>query len=87
MKKPRPKLKMYGNRIKIILKEKGMSPIELADIIETTPSHVSRIMNGQRRCISLPIAIKIALALSTPVEEVFIYKKPVALSTETLDEE
>ena len=87
MKKPRPKSKMYGNRIKIILKEKGMSPIELADIIETTPSHVSRIMNGQRRCISLPIAIKIALALSTPVEEVFIYKKPVALSTETLDEE
>lgn len=87
MKKPRPKSKMYGNRIKIILKEKGMSPIELADIIETTPSHVSRIMNGQRRCISLPIAIKIALALSTPVEEVFIYKKPVALSTEILDEE
>jgi plasmid maintenance system antidote protein VapI len=75
--KPKPKAKMFGNRIKIILKEKGMSPVELADIIETTPSHISRIINGQRRCISLPIAIKIALALGTPVEEVFIYKQPI----------
>jgi len=76
-KKPKPKAKMYGNRIKAILQQIEMSPQELADIIESTPSHVSRIINGQRRCISLPIAIKIAQALKTPVEEVFIYAKPV----------
>jgi len=86
MKKPKPKTKMYGNRIKLILKEKNMSPQELADITETTPSHISRIINGQRRCISLPIAIKIAMALNTPVEQVFIYKKEV-VNNEVLDEE
>jgi transcriptional regulator with XRE-family HTH domain len=87
MKTPRPKTKMFGNRIKLILKEKSMSPQELADLTETTPSHISRIINGQRRCISLPIAIKIAIALNTPVEEVFIYKKPEVPSKELLDEE
>jgi transcriptional regulator with XRE-family HTH domain len=87
MKKPKPKTKMYGNRIKVILKQKGISPQELADLTETTPSHISRIINGQRRCISLPMAIKIAIALTTPVEEVFIYKKPVVATKEVLDEE
>lgn len=87
MKKPKPKTKMYGNRIKLILKEKGMSPQELADLTETTPSHISRIINGQRRCISLPMAIKIALVLETPVEQVFIYKKPSVATKEVLDEE
>ena len=49
---------------------------ELADIcLEGRTSHLSRIINGQRRCISLPIAIKIANALQRPIEEIFIYKK------------
>jgi transcriptional regulator with XRE-family HTH domain len=86
-KKPKPKSKMYGNRIKQILKEKNMSPQELSDIVETPPSHISRIINGQRRCISLPIAMKIAMALETPVEQVFIYKKPEKKTEEVLDEE
>ncbi len=75
-KKPRPKSKLHGNRIKQILEEIGMSPQELSDLTETTPSHISRIINGQRRCISLPIAIKIAMVLRKPVEEIFILKKP-----------
>ena len=71
--------KLYGNLIKQILLKKGMTPQELADVSGIIPSHLSRIINGQRRCISLPIAIKIAQALETPVEEIFIYKKPTAV--------
>jgi DNA-binding XRE family transcriptional regulator len=51
----------------------GMTQQELADIaLNGNAAHLSRIMNGQRRCISLPIAFKIADALNKPVEEVFI---------------
>jgi DNA-binding XRE family transcriptional regulator len=69
------KEKLHSNRIKIILDEIGMSQQELADIaLDGNASYMSRIINGQRRCISLPIAFKIAQALGKPVEEVFIYK-------------
>jgi len=69
------KEKLHSNRIKIILEEIGMSQQELADIaLDGNASYMSRIINGQRRCISLPIAFKIAQALGKPVEEVFIYK-------------
>jgi transcriptional regulator with XRE-family HTH domain len=77
MKIKKAKEKMYGNRIKAILKEKEMSIQELSDISGVPPSHLSRIINGQRRCISLPIAIKVSQALETAVEQVFMYKKPV----------
>jgi DNA-binding XRE family transcriptional regulator len=69
------KEKLHSNRIKIILEEINMSQQELADIaLDGNASYMSRIINGQRRCISLPIAFKIAQALGKPVEEVFIYK-------------
>jgi DNA-binding Xre family transcriptional regulator len=74
--KRKPKTKIYGNHIKAILKEKGMSLQELADITGIAPSHISIIMSGKRRCISLPIAFKITDALQNKVEDVFIYKKP-----------
>lgn len=73
----KPREKMYGNNIKAILKEKLMSPQELSDIIKSPPSHISRIINNQARCISLPIAFKIANALDRPIEEVFIYDEPI----------
>jgi transcriptional regulator with XRE-family HTH domain len=73
----KPKAKMYGNRIKEILEKKGMSPQELSDLTKIIPSHISRIINGQRRCISLPTAIKIAQVLKKPVEYVFIYDAPI----------
>ena len=72
------KEKIHSNKIRIILEEIGMSQQELADIaLEGYTSHLSRIINGQRRCISLPVAIKIANALNRPVEEIFIYKKNI----------
>lgn len=70
----KPKEKLHSNRIRMVLEQMGMSQIELADIaLDGNAAHLSRIINGQRRCISLPIAIKIAKALNTPVEELFIY--------------
>ena len=74
-KEKKPKEKMHGNRIRQILKEIGMTQKELADLsLDGNHTHLSKIINGQRRCISLPIAIKIAIALNMPVEYVFIYK-------------
>lgn len=64
---------IHGNRIREILEKKGMSHVELADLaLNGNKPFLSRIINGQRRCISLPIAMKIAEALKMPVEEVFI---------------
>lgn len=83
MKEKKPKDKIYGNRIKQILTEKNMSHIELSDISGVIPSHLSKIINGQRRCVSLPIAFKIARALNTPVEELFIYQLPTESTTES----
>lgn len=60
------------NLIAEILKEKGMSQQELADIIGADQSHVSKIMRNERKQISLPMAIRISEALGKPVEEVFI---------------
>jgi len=79
-KKPhKPKEKLYGNRIRILLKEKGLSQQELADLsfpyLKDGAAYLSRIINGERRCISLPIAIRISQALKEPVENVFIFKK------------
>lgn len=71
----KPKEKLHSNKIRIILDEIGMSQQELADLtLDGNAAHLSRIINGQRRCISLPIAIKISKVLKRPVEEVFIYK-------------
>ena len=67
----KPKRKMYSNRIKAILVEVKMSQQELADLAGIKTPHLSRIINGQRQCISLPIAIRIAQALGRPVEDVF----------------
>ena len=69
----KPKTKLHSNKIRQILQEIGMSQQELADIsLDGNSAHLSRIINGQRRCISLPIAIKISTALKRPVEEVFV---------------
>jgi transcriptional regulator with XRE-family HTH domain len=82
-KERKPKEKLHSNRIRIILEEIEMSQQELADIaLDGDASHLSRIINGQRRSISLPIAIKIANVLKRPVEEVFIYKYKDETKTE-----
>lgn len=74
-KKIKSKEKIHSNRIRMILEEIGMTQQELADIcLDGRTSHLSRIINGQRRCISLPIAMKISNALKRPIEDIFIYK-------------
>lgn len=71
----KPKEKLHSNNIKRILDETGMPQVELADLaLAGNTAYLSRIINGSRLCISLPIAIKIARALKRPVEEVFVYK-------------
>jgi transcriptional regulator with XRE-family HTH domain len=82
MKKPKEKL--FGNRIKAILKEINMSQQELSDLTELEPSYLSKVILGKRRCISLPIAFKISSALKRPVEEVF-KAKPTILKNEEED--
>ena len=75
VKEKKPKEKLHSNRIKAILEEIGMSQQELADItFEGNSGYISRIIHGQRRCISLPVAFKISEALGRPIEQVFIYK-------------
>jgi DNA-binding XRE family transcriptional regulator len=81
--KKKNKEKLHSNKIRQILQEIEMSQQELADLaLDGNSAHLSRIINGQRRCISLPIAIKIAIALKRPVEEVFIYKSDVVSQLE-----
>lgn len=71
----KPKEKLHSNRIRQILAENDMCQQELADLaLDGNAGYMSKIINGGRRCISLPIAIKIARALNRPVEEIFIYK-------------
>jgi len=75
LKPKKAKEKLHSNKIRQILAEIEMSQAELADLaLDGNAGYMSRIINGNRRCISLPIAIKIARVLGRPVEEVFIYK-------------
>jgi DNA-binding XRE family transcriptional regulator len=75
MKPKKNKEKIHGNRIREILQEIGMTQRELADLsLDGMYTHLNKIINGKRRCISLPIAMKIAMALNKPVEEIFILK-------------
>jgi DNA-binding XRE family transcriptional regulator len=75
LKPKKAKEKLHSNKIRQILAEIEMSQQELADLaLDGNAGYMSRIINGNRRCISLPIAIKISRVLKRPVEEVFIYK-------------
>lgn len=74
--KKRKQRQIYGNNIKEILEEIGMSQQELADIVDTNAAHLSKIISGKRRSVSLPVAMDISNALGKPVEEVFINKEP-----------
>jgi DNA-binding XRE family transcriptional regulator len=75
MENKKSKEKLHSNKIRQILQETDMTQQELADLaLDGNAAHLSRIINGQRRCISLPIAIKISRALNRPVEDVFVYK-------------
>lgn len=86
-KEKKPKEKLHSNRIKAILEEIGMSQQELADVtFHGNSGYISRIIHGQRRCISLPVAFKIAQALGRPIEQVFIYKSTPIITKENHEE-
>tara|TARA_R110000868_G_scaffold127854_2_gene335730 strand:+ start:1219 stop:1503 length:285 start_codon:yes stop_codon:yes gene_type:complete len=70
----KPKDKLHSNNVMKFLTEKEMTQQELSDITGIGTTHLSKIIKGQRRCISLPIAIKISRALNEGIEKVFIYK-------------
>jgi len=66
---------LHSNRIRSILTEKNMTQKQLADMaLDGNKGHLSRIINGSSKCLSLPIAFKIAKALDKSVEEVFVYR-------------
>lgn len=71
----KPKEKLLGNNILELMDKKGMIAKELSDLSGLEPSFISRIIHNQRMCISLPVALKISLALNEPVEKVFSYKR------------
>jgi len=74
-KTKREKSKVYGNNITYWLDETGMTQAELAKAIDTNEGHISRIISGKRKHISLAIAVKIAQVFKQPVEVVFITTK------------
>jgi len=73
-KERKPKETLNGNNIEQLLQLKEMTRSELAILVGTDSSHISRIIHNKVKCLSLPIAIKIAQALQEPVENVFIFK-------------
>lgn len=73
-KKKTEKSKIHGNRIKGILSDIKMSQQEFADkCFDGNRSYVSRVINNQVRCISLPTAFRISKILKRPIEQIFIY--------------
>ena len=70
-KEKRGKSKLADNKVAEVMKEKEMCAQELADLIQSTPAHVSKIMSQKKPCLSLPLGLKIAQALKTPVEKLF----------------
>jgi DNA-binding XRE family transcriptional regulator len=73
IKKPRPKKQKDGisNNLVQILADANMTQQELADLTDLYPSHISEIVRGVRKGVTLPIAIKIAKALNMQVEDIF----------------
>jgi DNA-binding XRE family transcriptional regulator len=67
--------RMFGNKIRAILDEKGMCQQELADLaLNGDRQHLSSIILGKKPCLSLSVAFRISTALGMPIEDVFVYK-------------
>lgn len=81
-KEKKPKEKLHSNRIKSILGEIKMTQAELSKLSGVSTSHLSKIILGKKRHVSLVTAINICTALGRPVEVVFIHKKPVNSTTQ-----
>ncbi len=68
------KEKTEGNRIQALLEIKGISQADLGRMTGLDKAHISKIINHKTKCVSLPIAYRIAIALDEPIENVFILK-------------
>ena len=59
-------MNQYGQRIKLIRDERGMSQIQLAEILGVDPSHICRIEKGKGTC-SISLIQKLATVLGVTV--------------------
>jgi DNA-binding Xre family transcriptional regulator len=77
IKKPKPKKPKDAikNRIAEILEKKQMTQMELSDLTGLYPSHLSEIINGKRKHISLSIALNIAETLGVELKDIFYKNK------------
>lgn len=67
------KYKKLGLNIAYYRKEKGLSQIQLADMIDISRTHMSRIENNDC-AVSLDVIFSIADALEIPVEKLFTFR-------------
>lgn len=61
-------MNQYGQRIKLIRDERGMSQIQLAEILGVDPSHICRIEKGKGTC-SISLLQKLAAALGVKISD------------------
>lgn len=67
----RERVKIAYNKVADEMAKKGIIVQEMADLLKTNPAHVCKIMKNNRPCISLPLAMMIAVILEKPVEKLF----------------
>ena len=65
--------KKLGLNIAYYRKERGLSQIQLADRIEISRTHMSRIENHDC-AVSLDVIFRIAKALEVPLEKLFAFR-------------
>jgi len=75
--KPKKPKESVSNRLGVILSQQNMTQAELSELTELYPSHISEIISGKRKGVTLPIALKIAKALKMKVEDIFFEPKIV----------
>lgn len=67
-----PKSEVINNHVKKFREEKGWDQTSLAEKALMNASFLSKIENGNRKQVSVPVAIRICKALGKTVEETFI---------------
>ena len=72
-KQQRDKYKYLGLNIAYYRKEKGLSQMQLADAVEISRTHMSRIENNDC-AVSLEAVFSIADALEIPVAKLFEFR-------------
>ncbi len=65
------KTKIKSNKIKKYLTELEMEQKDLAKKCNVSSEHISEIVTGKRKGITLSLAAKISKALKQPIENIF----------------